>query len=94
MKLPLWFLISFIVFCFLQWTVGVWIELVTNNARDALLVIVVISFILYPIFTFCSIISFRKNKILSITSKRIGVALLLIGFITNPAVFQVFKQIL
>ncbi|MBT2636718.1 hypothetical protein J7E37_02130 [Bacillus sp. ISL-39] len=66
----------------------------TNNARDAFLIFLVISFIVYPVFTIFSVISLRKNKALSRTSKRIGVTLLLFGFITNPAVFQVLRQVL
>ena len=94
MKLPIWFLISISGICFLQWTLGYWIELITNNARDAFLIIIAISFIVYPVFTIFSIISLVKNKALSRISKKIAVTLLLFGFITNPAVFQALRQVL
>ncbi|WP_041964402.1 hypothetical protein [Mesobacillus selenatarsenatis] len=94
MKLPIWFLISLSGICFLQWTLGYWIELITNNARDAFLIIIAISYIVYPVFTIFSVISLRKNKAITRTSKKIGVTLLLLGFITNPAVYQALRQVL
>jgi hypothetical protein len=89
MKIPKWFWFGYIGLCLIQWTVGIWIEEVTNNARDAFLIIVIISFILYPVFSILSIWSFKKNN-----TKRIGSILLLLGFITNPAVYPLVKSIL
>lgn len=94
MKLPIWFLISLSGICIFQWTLGYWIELITNNERDAFLVIIAISFIIYPVFTIYSIIRLEKNKELSRLSKKMGVSLLIFGFITNPAVFQALRQVL
>jgi hypothetical protein len=93
MKLPKWFWYGLVLLCLIHWSVGLWIELLTITARDAFLVIVLFSFIIYPIFTIVSFSSFRSNKELTRADKRLGVILLSLGFITDPAVFQVFKQI-
>ena len=93
MKLPMWFWIGFLPLCVIQWSVGLWVESVTNSAGQALIIILVFSFIIYPAFSIYSVSRFKKSNQLPQSTKNFGKVLLFIGFITNPAVLQAFKQI-
>jgi hypothetical protein len=94
MKIPYWIWTGLIILYFLQWSVGLWIEVITNNSKSALFVIVLLSFIIYPIYCFIVLAYIRRNAIRRHLSSRILYIFLLIGFFTNPAVLQVFKQLI
>ena len=94
MKLPKWFWGTLIILCITQWTVGIWIEILTGSARDAFLVIVLISFIVYPIFSIITVLLIKKKYIVKKSYKVLWVTLLILGFITNPAVYHAIIQFL
>ena len=94
MKLPKWFWGALIILCMTQWTVGIWIEVLTSRARDAFLVIVLISFIVYPIFSLITVFLIKGNRNIDKSYKVLWVILLVLGFITNPAVFHTIDQFL
>lgn len=92
-KIPYWIWTGLIIICISQWTVGLWIESVTNSAKIAFIVIVSISFVLYPIYCFIVLSYIHRKKFFNTQNRIILYVFLVIGFVTNPAVLQFFKQI-
>ena len=93
MKIPYWIWTGFFILCISQWTIGLWIEGVTDNAKSAFVVIVLLSFVLYPIYCFVILVYVRRKKTIPHFYRRIVYVLVLIGFVTNPAVLYLFKQL-
>jgi xanthine/uracil permease len=89
-RLPSWFWISFLFLCSIQWGVGLWVERLTSSSSQALILIGIVSFIIYPIFSIISLIYFKKKQLPKATIL-VGIILLIVGFLTNPSVFQIIR---
>ncbi|MBB4826763.1 drug/metabolite transporter (DMT)-like permease [Sporosarcina luteola] len=82
-----------LLFCTMQWSVGLWIEQVTYRARDAFLVIFFLSFVVYPIYTILSGDRLKRNEWISQSQKRLYYIFAIGGFLSNPALFHLLGHI-
>ncbi|WP_248512607.1 hypothetical protein [Sporosarcina sp. NCCP-2222] len=82
-----------LLLCLSQWSMGFWIEQITYSARDAFLVIFFVSFIVYPIYIIFSGYRLKKNKWISTSQKRLYYIFAVGGFLSNPALFHLLRQL-
>lgn len=86
-KVPIWIWVGAILFCILEWTFGYWVPRITDNTKEAFLITMFFSFILYPIFAIIAICEvfdkIQENKV-----RTFAFIVIMVPFITNKFIYD------